>query len=129
MVIYHVKLENDCKIVGFVWRFGSITQSSTVRLGSGPTGEDVHVPLKSLLPMVNPDNIVVDGWDISGANLAEATERAQVLQPALQQQLRSQLALLKPRPSIFDPSFIAANQVSTYILNAFPRIYIIICNS
>lgn len=62
--------------------------------------------------MVNPDNIVVDGWDISGANLAEATERAQVLQPALQQQLRSQLALLKPRRSIYDHSFIAANQVS-----------------
>lgn len=59
---------------------------------------------------VNPDDIVVDGWDINSANMAEAVERAQVLEPALQQQLRSQLALLKPRASIYDPDFIAANQ-------------------
>lgn len=59
---------------------------------------------------VNPDDIVVDGWDINSANLAEAVERAQVLEPALQQQLKSQLAVMKPRASIYDPDFIAANQ-------------------
>merc|ERR1712137_573302 len=32
--------------------FGSITQSSTVRIGSDANGEDTYVPLKSLLPMV-----------------------------------------------------------------------------
>lgn len=61
---------------------------------------------------MNPDDIVVDGWDINSANLAEAVERAQVLEPALQQQLKSQLAVLKPKASIYDPDFIAANQAS-----------------
>lgn len=54
----------------------------------------------------------IGSWDISSANLAEAVERAQVLEPGLQQQLKSQLSVLKPRPSIYDPDFIAANQKS-----------------
>lgn len=91
--------------------FGSITQSSTVRLGSGQYGEDVFVPLNSLIPMVNPDDIVIDGWDISGNNLAEAMERAQVLEPALKQQLKPYMVKLKPKPSIYNLDFIAANQV------------------
>lgn len=40
--------------------FGSITQASTVLLGTGPEGE-VYVPMKSLLPMVDPDDLVLDG--------------------------------------------------------------------
>ncbi|KRT82911.1 hypothetical protein AMK59_4610, partial [Oryctes borbonicus] len=91
-------------------RFGSITQSSTVRLGNDAYGECVHVPFNSLLPMVDPNDIIVDGWDISGLNLAEAMERARVLEPALQQQLKSYMAKYKPRPSIYDEKFIAANQ-------------------
>jgi hypothetical protein len=38
----------------------------------------VHAPFKSLLPMVEPNAIVLGGWDISGLNMAEAMERAQV---------------------------------------------------
>ncbi|KAK9752724.1 Myo-inositol-1-phosphate synthase [Popillia japonica] len=91
--------------------FGSITQASTVRLGSNSEdGDDVYVPLKSLLPMVDPNNIVVDGWDISGLNLADSMERARVLEPVLQQQLKSHMMKYKPRPSIYDQTFIAANQ-------------------
>ncbi|CAH3030266.1 unnamed protein product [Porites evermanni] len=88
---------------------GSMTQSSTVCLGTGPGG-DVYVPLKDLLPMVHPNDIVFDGWDISSLNLADATERAQVLDSGLQRQLRPYLEKLKPRPSIYCPDFIAANQ-------------------
>lgn len=39
---------------------GSVTQASTVCLGNGPEGE-VYVPLKDMLPMVNPDDVVIDG--------------------------------------------------------------------
>ncbi|KAF5280261.1 hypothetical protein FQA39_LY18084 [Lamprigera yunnana] len=90
--------------------YGSITQASTVRLGSNIHGQDVYVPLKNLLPMLDPDNLEIDGWDISAANLAEAVERAQVLDPLLQQQLKEHLETLKPRPSIYDLDFIATNQ-------------------
>lgn len=87
--------------------FGSVTQASTVRIADG-----VYLPLARLLPTVNPNDIVIDGWDISGSDLAEATERAQVLEPALQQQLKPYLSNLKPRPAIFNQEFIAENQKS-----------------
>ncbi|GJQ83918.1 putative inositol-3-phosphate synthase [Trypoxylus dichotomus] len=90
--------------------FGSITQSSTVRLGTNAHGEDVYVPFNSLLPMVDPNDIIVDGWDISGLNLAESMERAQVFEPALQQQLKPYMIKYKPRPSVYDRAFIAPNQ-------------------
>ncbi|SPP75670.1 inositol-3-phosphate synthase [Drosophila guanche] len=91
--------------------FGSITQASTVFIGSDETGSDVFVPMKELLPMVEPNEIVVDGWDISNLHLADAMVRAEVLDVALQDQLYEQMAKLKPRPSIYDPDFIAANQL------------------
>ncbi|KFO81657.1 Inositol-3-phosphate synthase 1-A, partial [Cuculus canorus] len=74
--------------------YGSLLQASTVCLGTGPSG-DVYVPFRDLLPMVHPNDIVFDGWDISSLNLAEAMRRAEKM---------------KPRPSIYIPEFIAANQ-------------------
>ncbi|KAK7861720.1 hypothetical protein R5R35_014578 [Gryllus longicercus] len=90
--------------------FGSITQASTVRLGTDAKGRDVHVPLGSLLPLVQPEDVALDGWDISGADLAQAAERAGVLEPDLLRQLRAHLQALQPRPSAFFPDFVAANQ-------------------
>lgn len=90
--------------------FGSITQASTVFVGSDEEGTDVYVPMKELLPMVEPNDIAVDGWDISGIHLGDAMRRAEVLDVGLQEQLYDQLSALKPRPSIYDPDFIAANQ-------------------
>ena len=90
--------------------FGSITQSSTVFLGTTGNGEDVFVPMRDMLPMVEPNDIVVDGWDISGLNLGKAMERAKVLDYDLQKQLMYDMNNLKPRPSAFDGDFIAANQ-------------------
>lgn len=61
--------------------------------------------------MVHPDDIVIDEWDINSSNLGESMEKAQVLEPALQDQLKSHMQGMKPRPSIYFPEFIAANQV------------------
>ena len=41
--------------------YGSITQSSTVCLGSTDSGEEVFVPLQKLLPMVHPNDLIIDG--------------------------------------------------------------------
>eukprot|EP00106_Octopus_bimaculoides_P008131 XP_014775573.1 PREDICTED: inositol-3-phosphate synthase 1-B-like [Octopus bimaculoides] len=92
--------------------YGSITQSSTVCLGNSPRGEEVFVPLNYLLPMVKPENIILDGWDISSANVADAMERAQVLDYNLQVQVRPYLEGIRPRPSVYMPDFIAANQAA-----------------
>lgn len=90
--------------------FGSVTQCSTVRIGANAKGEQVYVPLKALLPMADPNKIVVGGWDISSANLAQAMKRAEVLEYDLQQKLAPEMEKLKPLPSIYYEDFIAANQ-------------------
>jgi myo-inositol-1-phosphate synthase len=105
---------------GITWRtnhgvqtpnyWGSVTQASTLRLGSDASGDDVYIPFRSVLPMVDPNNLIVSGWDISGQNMAEAMERAQVLPYDLQRQLVPLMKDMKPLPSIYEPDFIAANQ-------------------
>jgi len=60
--------------------------------------------------MVHPNELVLGGWDISSFNLAQAMERAQVLDYDLQRQVAPELEELKPLPSIYYPDFIAANQ-------------------
>uniref|UniRef100_T1IYC1 Inositol-3-phosphate synthase n=1 Tax=Strigamia maritima TaxID=126957 RepID=T1IYC1_STRMM len=92
--------------------YGSLMQSSTVLLGSSPDGEDIYVPMRDLLPTVHPNDIIFDGWDISSLNLAGAMKRAKVLDANLQNQLKPHMEKMKPRPSIFDPDFVAANQSS-----------------
>jgi len=89
--------------------WGSLTQASTCRIGNY-LGEEIHVPFKSLLPMVDPNDIVLGGWDISSANMAEAMERAKVLDWDLQRQLVPHMKDVVPLPGIYDPKFIAANQ-------------------
>jgi myo-inositol-1-phosphate synthase len=41
--------------------YGSLTQASTTSLGLGPDGKDVYVPVKDLLPMLEPNDIEFDG--------------------------------------------------------------------
>lgn len=90
--------------------FGSLLMSSTTRLGSDNSGNDVFAPLHSILPMVHPNDIIFSGWDINAANIADATKRAKVLDYDLQRRLESHLEPLKPLPSIYYPGFIATNQ-------------------
>ncbi len=58
----------------------------------------MFTPFKALLPMVEPNEVVLGGWDISGLNLAEAMERAQVLDWTLQQQLVPHMKEMVPLP-------------------------------
>jgi len=89
--------------------YGSLTQAATVRVGNYD-GSEVYTPFKSLLPMVNPNDIVLGGWDISKKNLAEGMARARVLDFNLQEKLRPHMESMVPLPAPYDPSFIAANQ-------------------
>ncbi|KAF8320241.1 hypothetical protein F5887DRAFT_1289841 [Amanita rubescens] len=91
---------------------GSMLRASTVQVGTDPvTGKEVHIPVCDVLPMVHPNDLVLGGWDISGASMDKAMQRAQVLDYDLQRQVTPHMALLgKPLPSIYYPDFIAANQ-------------------
>lgn len=89
--------------------FGSVTQSSTVFVGSSQD-DDYFQPMKDLVPLVDPNNLFIDGWDISSLNLAEAMKRAKVLDVNLQKQLYPLMSAIKPRKALFDINFVAANQ-------------------
>mmetsp|Transcript_17558 Transcript_17558/g.34010 ORF Transcript_17558/g.34010 Transcript_17558/m.34010 type:complete len:508 (-) Transcript_17558:153-1676(-) len=91
--------------------FGSLLQSSTCRIGNF-NGEEVYAPFKSLIPCVNPNDIIIGGWDISKMNLADAMTRSGVIEYDLQRQLAPYMKDMVPLPSIYDPDFIAANQES-----------------
>ncbi|OZJ03111.1 Inositol-3-phosphate synthase [Bifiguratus adelaidae] len=90
--------------------WGSVVQASTLKLGVDPQGNDIYVPFTDILPMVSPNDLVLGGWDISSKNLAEAMERAQVLEYDLQRQVSAEMSKLTPLPSIYYPDFIASNQ-------------------
>ena len=91
--------------------YGSVIMGSTVRLGTDEsTGEDINVPFHNVLPMVHPNDLVIGGWDISGMSIADAMDRAQVLEPSLKSLVRKEMSYMRPLPSVYYPDFIAANQ-------------------
>lgn len=77
--------------------YGSLTQAATVRIGN-IDGEEAFAPFKALLPMVEPAEMVMGGWDISGLNMAEAMERGKVLDWSLQEQLVPYMKDIVPLP-------------------------------
>ncbi len=92
--------------------YGSLVMASTIVLGSDESngGKEITAPIYQVAPFVDPKSLVVGGWDISSMNLADACDRAQVLEPTLIDALKDQLSLIKPLASIYDPNFIASNQ-------------------
>ncbi|CAB9516031.1 Inositol-3-phosphate synthase [Seminavis robusta] len=90
--------------------WGSVMLASTVKLGNDASGNAVYTPLKNMLPMIEPDEIVWGGWDINSMNLGDAMKRAKVLEYDLQEKLYPHMKEIKPLPSVYFPDFIAANQ-------------------
>ena len=90
--------------------WGSVMMASTVKLGNDARGNSVYTPMKNMLPMVDPSNVVWGGWDINSMNLGDAMKRSKVLDVTLQQKLYPHMKDIKPLPSVYFPDFIAANQ-------------------
>ena len=89
--------------------YGSVTQASTVKVGM-IDGEEVFAPLNAVVPMVNPNDIVLGGWDINESNLLVAAKRAKVLDVNLVSHIASKLEQIVPLPGVYDAGFIASNQ-------------------
>ena len=62
------------------------------------------------MPLANPIDFEISGWDINGKNLYEAVKRAHVLEPDLIEALKPELEAMIPLPSILNQDYIAANQ-------------------
>jgi len=97
--------------------FGSFTQCVTTKIGikiqkddkGNQKMEDVYKPIKDLLPMVNPNDLVIGGWDISDADLYTAANNAHTLEPDLIEQLKSELTGMKPLPAAMNPDYVTAS--------------------
>lgn len=68
--------------------YGSLTQCVTEHVGleiNKDTNElkDVFKVVKDIVPLVDPNDIEITGWDISNLNMYESCYRAQVLEPTL----------------------------------------------
>ena len=91
--------------------YGSVVMGSTMKLGTeAKTGKEINIPFHDVLPMVHPNDLIIGGWDISGMSLAQAMDRAAVLEPSLKQLVKKEMGEMRPLPSIYYPDFIAANQ-------------------
>lgn len=90
--------------------YGSVTQSSTIKLGVDSQGNDVYAPFNSVVPLVHPNDLVIGGWDISKLPLDQAMKRSKVLDVDLQRQLVDRMKDIVPLPSVYYPDFIAMNQ-------------------
>lgn len=91
--------------------WGSLLMSSTVKLGNDRQGNSIYTPMKNMLPMVDPNDVVWGGWDICGMNLGDAMRRSRVFDVNLSDKLYPHMKDIKPLPSVYFPDFIAANQV------------------
>ena len=89
---------------------GSLTQCGTTYLGQDEKGTTYVAPFKALLPMVNPNDLIIGGWDISKLNIYESARRAHVMEPAMLIQLKDELEKMHPLPAVFDLNFVAPNQ-------------------
>lgn len=95
--------------------YGSFTQCATAHVGFQFNDEtrqlqDVYKPINEILPMVNPCEFVINGWDISKTNLYDACKRSKVLEPDLIRQLKGELQAIVPLPAALNGDFIASNQ-------------------
>lgn len=92
--------------------YGSVCMSSTMSIGfdSENMSKEVFVPWYEVVPMVDPCDIVIGGWDINKLDMAESMRRSQVFDYELQEKLYPMMKNMNPLPSIYKQSFIALNQ-------------------
>ena len=94
--------------------YGSLTQSVSVHSGFRKKAdggiEDVYKYVNEIVPLVNPCDLDITGWDISGMNLYDSCYRAQVIEPALIELMKPELSSMVPLKAVFNAKYIASNQ-------------------
>lgn len=89
---------------------GCLSVMGTCKLGTTSEGTDMYVPIRSLLPMLHPNDLVIGGWDISKSSMSEATRRAKVIPLEIQRQIAEDLDKISVWPGVYRNDFIASNQ-------------------
>lgn len=94
--------------------FGSFTQCVSVQVGfkqaKGGALEDVYKFVHEIVPLVNPVDFEITGWDISAMNIYDSCYRAKVIEPTLIEMMKPELSSMVPLKAVFNPKYIASNQ-------------------
>ena len=83
---------------------GSLTQMGTIRLGKRTEGRSPLI--RDFVPLASLDNLVFGGWDIFEDDCYEAASTAGVLDSALLEQIRPELASIRPWTAVFDQRYV-----------------------
>ena len=83
---------------------GSLTQMGTIRLGKRTEGRSPLI--RDFVPLASLDDLVFGGWDIFEDNCYEAASTAGVLDSALLEQIRPELASIRPWTAVFDQRYV-----------------------
>ena len=89
---------------GLAKPIGSLTQMGTVRLGKRTDGRSPLI--KDFVPLASLDDLVFGGWDIFEDNCYEAARTAGVLEASLLDQVKDELAAIKPMSAVFDRQYV-----------------------
>src|SRR6478736_751925 len=89
---------------GIAKPIGSLTQMGTIRLGKRT---DNRAPkISEFVPLAELGDIVFGGWDIFNDNCYEAAKHAGVLEEKLLDQVKDELAAVKPMSAVFDRQYV-----------------------
>src|SRR5947199_4998832 len=89
---------------GLAKPIGSLAEMGTVRLGRRTEGRSPLI--REFVPLAELNDIVFGGWDIFEDNCYEAAKTAGVLEPSLLEQIKDELAGIKPMPAVFDQRYV-----------------------
>ena len=89
---------------GIAKPIGSLTQMGTVRLGKRTESRSPSV--REFVPLAGLNDLVFGGWDIFEDNSYEAAKTAGVLESSLLDQIKDELAAVKPMSAVFDRQYV-----------------------
>jgi len=89
---------------GLAKPYGSLTQMQTIRLGKRT--DPRFLPIKDLVPLANPQDLVFGGWDIFPEDAYQAACAAGVLPPEMLAPVRAELEGVRPWPAVFDQAYV-----------------------
>ncbi|HZL84947.1 MAG TPA: inositol-3-phosphate synthase [Candidatus Krumholzibacteria bacterium] len=89
---------------GLAQPIGSLTQMGTIRLGKRTDGRTPA--LRDFLPLAALDDVVCGGWDIFPEDCYQSALHAGVLEPALLEQVRTELEAVRPMQAVFDRAYV-----------------------
>lgn len=91
-------------VKGYGKPIGSLTQLATIRIGQR---EENNFPLiKDFVPLADPSDLVIGGWEIRDTDCYEAAKYAKVLEDKDLDPVAKELEAIKPMKAVFDKYYV-----------------------